>query len=304
MTNSSATEILDPATYYLSKLGPDSRSTMGYVLQEVADRLGYDDSDLTDVPWNLIESSTVIALRQSLMTDGKSLNTIKLYINAVRGVMNAAWALGHIPREQLDRIRAEKAPNGSVLPRGKNIKRKVVKDLIELCEDDESPQGKRDAAIFAVLYGTGMRKAESVNILVSNINFEERFIQVLGKGNRQLRKFAPEWVFDKIQTWLDFRNQFTPDAPYLFSRIRKGGVVLDVGITKHAIYHVVKKRGLEVGISVMPHDFRRSFITRIIDEHDLAIAQKMADHASIGTTSRYDMRGDDKKRTVGDGFSL
>jgi integrase/recombinase XerC len=304
MSASAAAEITDPATYYLSKLGPDSKSTMAYVLQEIADRLGYDDSDLTDVPWNLIDASSVVSLKEALLVDGKSLNTIRLYVSAVRGVMNGAWALGHITRDQLDRVRAEKAPKGSVLPRGKNIKRQVIRELIECCEADERPQGKRDAAIFAVLYGTGMRKAESVNITISNINFDEKYIQVLGKGNKQLQKFAPNWVFEKIRTWIDLKDQVTPGAPHLFSRIRKGGTILNVGITKHAIYHIVKTRALEVGITVMPHDFRRSFITRIIDEHDLAIAQKMADHASIGTTSRYDMRGDDKKRAVVDGFNL
>lgn len=303
-TSNSVSEIVDPATYYLSKLGESSRGMMRYVLQEIADRLGYDDSDLTDVPWNLIESSTVIALSGALQSDGKSVNTVSLYINAVRGVMNAAWALGHIPRDQLDKIRDIKPPKGTVLPRGKNIKRNIIKEIMACCSADERPQGKRDAAIIAVLYGTGMRKSESVNILLANINFEEQCIQVLGKGNKELRKFAPDWVFNKIREWLELRDQVTPNAPYLFNRIRKGGAIVDVPITKHAINHIVKQRALQVGIQIMPHDFRRSFITRIIDEHDLAIAQKMADHATMATTARYDMRGDDKKRTVVDGMIL
>lgn len=297
-------EIVDPATYYLGKLGPGSRNMMRYVLQEIAERLGYDDSDLTDVPWNLIEPSTLVSLSGALQADGKSVATVSLYINAVRGVMNAAWALGHIPREQLDKIRDIKPPKGSVLPRGKNIKRNVIREMMEACAADERPQGKRDAAIIAILYGTGMRKTESVNILREFVNFDEQFIQVTGKGNKELKKFAPDWVFAKVREWLELRDQSTPDALFLFNRIRKGGVIINEPITKHAINYIVQQRALQVGIKIMPHDFRRSFITRIIDEHDLAIAQKMADHATMATTARYDMRGDDKKRDVVDTMTL
>lgn len=303
-TTPNVQDIEDPATFYLSKLSDGSRSMLRYVLQEIADRLGYDDSDLTDVPWNLIDSSTVVALITALQNDGKAIATIGLYVNAVRGVMTAAWSLGHIDRDHLDRVRAVKAPKGSVLPRGKNLKRQVIRELIEACEAEEGPTGLRDAAIVAVLYGTGMRKTESISTLVSSINFAERCIQVTGKGNRQLKKFAPEWVFDKLKAWLEMRDKVTPQAEFLFNRIRKGEAIQAEGLTKHGIYHIIKKRGLQVGIKIMPHDFRRSFITRIIDEFDLSIAQKMADHATMTTTARYDMRGDDKKRTVVDGLTL
>lgn len=294
----------DPVTYYLKMLGPNSRPTMRYVLQQVAERFGFDDIPITEVPWHSIMPAHVVALREALGAEGYAVDTVKLYMNAVRGVLNAAWVLKLIPRETLDEIRQIKPPRGSSLPRGKNIKRNIIREIMENCSADSRPQGVRDAALIAVLYGSGMRKSESVNIKISDIDFAERCIYVVGKGNRELKKFAPDWVFEKVKAWIRFRAEFTPDAPFLFNRIRKGGKVLDCQITKDGIYHVVKQRGLQAGVSIMPHDFRRSFITRVIDEHDLSIAQKLADHASTATTVRYDMRGEDKKRNVVDGMNL
>jgi integrase len=54
----------------------------------------------------------------------------------------------------------------------------------------------------------------------------------------------------------------------------------------------------------MPHDFRRSFITRVIEEHDLSIAQKLAHHTNIQTTASYDVRDDNERRRAVDRFDL
>jgi integrase len=54
----------------------------------------------------------------------------------------------------------------------------------------------------------------------------------------------------------------------------------------------------------MPHDFRRSFITRVIEEYDLSIAQKLAHHSNIQTTANYDVRDDNERRRAVDRFDL
>ncbi|RMN08349.1 Site-specific recombinase, phage integrase family [Pseudomonas savastanoi pv. glycinea] len=57
-------------------------------------------------------------------------------------------------------------------------------------------------------------------------------------------------------------------------------------------------------MNIMPHDFRRSFITRVIEEFDLSIAQKLAHHTHISTTASYDMRSENERRNVVEGFDL
>ena len=297
-----------PVALYLQQLAASSRQTMRYVLQDAADRLGVDDVAIEEFPWHQLQPGHITALVAALRTDGYAPNTSSLYVNAIRGVMNQAWQQSLITQDQLLKIRAVKAGGGSRLIKGRNLRRTLIRELMDVCAADPRPQGLRDAAIIAILYGSGMRKSESVNMDLRQVNMAERSLQVLGKGNKELIKFAPAWAFEKLQVWLDFRREQLPegvsDDTFLFNRIRRGNHITRERITKHAIYYIAKQRGKQVGVDIMPHDFRRSFITRVIEEYDVSIAQKLAHHANIATTVSYDMRDDNERRNATDRFSL
>lgn len=296
----------NPLLQYMARLAPSSQQTMRYILQDAADRLGFVDCNIVDVPWHRLEPGHVIALVAALRADGYAPNSSSLYVNAIRGVMNEAWRQGLIDHEQLLRIREVKPATGTRLPPGRNLRRSLIRELMDVCAADPRPQGVRDAAIIALLYGTGMRKSESVDIDLNQVDFQARSLQVVGKGNHQLVKYAPPWAFEKLQAWLDLRRQDLPagveDDPFLFNRIRRGSHITRARITKHAIYYIARQRGAQVGVKIMPHDFRRAFITRVIEEHDLSIAQKLAHHANIQTTAIYDRRDDNERRRAVDRF--
>ena len=308
MPDSLHASLHNPLLQYLARLAPSSQLTMKYILQDAADRLDFEDIDIKEVPWHLLEPGHVTALVAALRADGYAPNTTSLYVNAIRGVMNEAWRLGLISQDQLLRMRTVKAAQGTRLPVGRNLKRTLIRELMEACAADPRPQGLRDAAVIALLYGTGMRKSESVNLDLKQIDFAERSLQVLGKGNKQLIKYAPVWAFDKLNAWLEFRRSQLPegqaDDTFLFNRIRRGSHITRERITKHAIYYIARQRGEQVGVKIMPHDFRRSFITRVIEEHDLSIAQKLAHHTNIQTTASYDVRDDNERRRAIDRFDL
>ncbi|MGV2833092.1 site-specific integrase, partial [Pseudomonas shirazensis] len=145
----------NPLLQYLARLAPSSQLTMRYILQDAADRLGFIDCDIADVPWHRLEPGHIIALVAALRTDGYAPNTSSLYVNAVRGVMNEAWRQGLIGHEQLLRMREVKPATGSRLPPGRNLRRSLIRELMDACAADPRPQGVRDAAIIALLYGTG-----------------------------------------------------------------------------------------------------------------------------------------------------
>lgn len=300
--------IRNPLTLYLTRLAPSSQLTMRYVLQDAADRLGFEDINLEDIDWHLLQPEHVIALVAALREDGYAPNTSSLYVNAVRGVMNEAWRLNLISQEYLLRMRTVKATPGSRLGQGRNLRRSLIREMMEVCAADPRPQGLRDAAVIGILYGSGMRKSESVNLDLAQINFEERSLRVIGKGNKELIKYAPDWAFAKLQAWLTFRREQLKDGEqddnFLFNRIRRGSHITRERITKHAIYYIARQRGEQVGVKIMPHDFRRSFITRVIEEHDLSIAQKLAHHTNIQTTASYDVRDDNERRRAVDRFDL
>lgn len=301
-------EVQNPLALYLARLAPSSQLTMKYVLQDAADRLGFVEVDIHEVPWHQLQPGHVIALVAALREDGYAPNTSSLYVNAIRGVTNEAWRQGLISHEHLLKMRSVKPSAGSRLTKGKNIRRTLVRELMDVCAADPRPQGRRDAAIIAILYGSGMRKSESVNLDLAQIDFAERSLQVTGKGNKQLIKYAPSWAFTVLNDWLELRRSCLPegqsDDAFLFNRIRRGSHITRERITKHAIYFIAKQRGRQIGMDIMPHDFRRSFITRVIEEHDLSIAQKLAHHTNISTTASYDMRGDNERRRAIDQFDL
>lgn len=298
----------NPLTLYLTRLAPSSQLTMRYVLQDAADRLGFEDANLEDIDWHLLQPEQVMALVAALREDGYAPNTSSLYVNAVRGVMNEAWRLSLISQDHLLKMRSVKAMPGTRLGRGRHLCRSLIRELMDACAADSRPQGLRDAAVIGILYGSGMRKSESVNLDLAQVNFEERSLRVTAKGNKELIKYAPAWAFEKLQAWLAFRReQLKPgeeDDCFLFNRIRRGSHITRERITKHAIYYIARQRGAQVGVNIMPHDFRRSFITRVIEEHDLSIAQKLAHHTNIQTTAAYDMRDDNERRRAVDRFDL
>ena len=300
--------IRNPLTLYLTRLAPSSQLTMRYVLQDAADRLGFEDINLEDIDWHLLQPEHVIALVAALREDGYAPNTSSLYVNAVRGVMNEAWRMSLISQEHLLRMRTVKPAPGTRLGQGRNLRRTLIREMMEVCAADPRPQGLRDAAVIGILYGSGMRKSESVNLDLAQINVEERSLRVIGKGNKELIKYAPQWAFAKLQAWLAFRREQLKegeqDDSFLFNRIRRGSHITRERITKHAIYYIARQRGEQVGVKIMPHDFRRSFITRVIEEHDLSIAQKLAHHTNIQTTASYDVRDDNERRRAVHRFDL
>jgi site-specific recombinase XerC len=303
-----ASPLCNPLVQYFARLAPSSQLTLRYVLQDAADRLGFADTDIAEVPWHLLQPGHVTGLVAALRQDGYAPNTSSLYVNAIRGVVNEAWRLELVDHAHLLKIRSVKPSQGARLGNGRNLKRTLIHDLMAACAADPRPQGKRDAAVIAVLYGSGMRKSESVNLDLSQIDFSERSLRVIGKGNRELLKYAPAWAFEKLQAWLELRRSQLPegqaDDGFVFNRIRRGSHITRERITKHAIYYIARQRGAQVGVKIMPHDFRRSFITRVIEEHDLSIAQKLAHHTNIQTTAAYDMRDDNERRRAVDRYEL
>jgi len=117
----------NPLLQYLARLAPSSQQTMRYILQDAADRLGFVDCNLLDVPWHRLEPGHVIGLVAALRTDGYAPNSSSLYVNAIRGVMNEAWRQGLIDHEQLLRIREVKPATGSRLPPGRNLRRSLIR---------------------------------------------------------------------------------------------------------------------------------------------------------------------------------
>lgn len=148
--------------------------------------------------------------------------------------------------------------------------------------------GVRDRAILEVMYATGVRVSELVNLKQSDLLFDEEVIVVFGKGSKErlvpIGKPAREWVTRYQQECRLYIARPHRSRDYLFLNARGGK------ITRRAICDIVAKYRKAAGITrpVHPHTFRHSFATHLLEGGaDLRAVQEMLGHADISTTQIY-----------------
>lgn len=151
--------------------------------------------------------------------------------------------------------------------------------------DTGTPAGLRDRAILEVLYGCGLRVSEAVGLRISSIFFEEEYVSVIGKGDKQRIVPLGEVAADALKAWLAAR--WDPDTEYSdIVFLNKNGKPL----SRVSMFNLVKKQALAAGIvkEISPHTFRHSFATHLIENGaDLRAVQEMLGHESILTTEIY-----------------
>ncbi len=185
---------------------------------------------------------------------------------------------------------------GTTLPRGRALTKGELRGLFDACGRDSTPAGARDAAMLAVLYGAGLRRAELVGLDVRHYEPETGLLTIKGgKGRKDRTAYATNGSKDALDAWLRVRGD-TSGA--LFVGVNKGGRILPGRLSTQGVLRTVTKRAAEAKTKPFsPHDLRRSFISDLLDSGaDLVTVQALAGHASPTTTARYDRRGEATKR--------
>lgn len=153
--------------------------------------------------------------------------------------------------------------------------------------DLSKPEGQRNKAIIEVLYGSGLRVSELINLKISNIYFEENYMLIEGKGNKQRLVPLSEESVKQIGYWRLNRNRMDikkGNEDFLFLN-RRGSK-----LTRAMIFTIVKELAVYAGIekNVSPHTFRHSFATHLLENGaNLRAIQQLLGHESITTTELY-----------------
>ena len=150
------------------------------------------------------------------------------------------------------------------------------------------PQGFRNRAMLEMLYGSGIRVSELINLSLSNLFFEENLIRVTGKGNKQrlvpMGKFTKKFILFYIN---DSRTLQKIDSVYQdIVFLNRNGKIL----TRQMIYTIIKQLALKANIKkkIGPHTFRHSFATHLLENGaDLRTIQILMGHENITTTEVY-----------------
>lgn len=161
-------------------------------------------------------------------------------------------------------------------------------DTIINAIDLSKPEGERNRAMLETLYGCGLRVSELINLKISDLFFDEGFIKVTGKGDKQ--RFVP--IIDITQKYIniyrkEIRNHLNIQAGHedtLFLN-RRGKQ-----LTRAMIFTIIKQLAEKIGLkkNISPHTFRHSFATHLLkNDADLRSIQLMLGHESITTTEVY-----------------
>ena len=150
------------------------------------------------------------------------------------------------------------------------------------------PQGFRNRAMLEMLYGSGIRVSELVNLSLSNLFFQENLIRVTGKGNKQrlvpMGKFTKKFILFYIN---NSRTQQNIDSVYQdIVFLNRNGKIL----TRQMIYTIIKQLALKANIKkkIGPHTFRHSFATHLLENGaDIRTIQILMGHENITTTEVY-----------------
>lgn len=285
----------NPAAIYLASLNTrDGRRAMRQALDTVASAFSRGQYDALTFPWAQLRYQHAQAIRTWLVERYKPATANKA-LSALRGVLKQAWMLGQMSAEDYHKARSIKSVRGETVPAGRELQHEEVRALVQVCTTDSSSAGRRDAALLTLMYGSGLRRAEVITLDYEDYDLEQARLIVRGKGRKERTVFLTKPAARALGDWLALRGE---SSGPLFLPVLKSGRVIPSRMTTQAVYNILRKRARMAGVrSFSPHDLRRTFVSDLLDAGaDIATVAKMAGHANIQTTARYDRRPEEAKR--------
>ncbi len=172
-----------------------------------------------------------------------------------------------------------------------------VNQLLDAPPDDTA-LGLRDKTMLELLYATGMRVSELVGLNVHEINFNQGFVRITGKGQKE--RLIP--IGEQALDWLD--RYFSESRPTLLKMRHSDSVFVTKrgsGMTRQAFWYLIKRYGLQAGITrhFSPHTLRHAFATHLLNNGaDLRAVQLLLGHSDLSTTQIYTHVADQRLKSL------
>ena len=167
------------------------------------------DNTFLHVQWQALRFQHVQAIKAQLI-DSYAPATVNGMLSALRGVMKAAWKLDLLCAEEYQKAIDTDNIKVDTLPTGRDVKALEVKALFKTCHLDNEPTAKdvRDAAMLALLYSTGMRRAETANLAVEDYDADNGQIKIIqGKGRKDRTVYISGKAKNLVDIWLMVRGE-------------------------------------------------------------------------------------------------
>lgn len=153
--------------------------------------------------------------------------------------------------------------------------------------DINTIEGQREKVILEILYGSGIRVSELVNIKLKDIDFSNRTILIFGKGNKERIVPFGEYALDAMNKYIsDSRDKYLGDKTSDYLIVGKDDEKLTTRRIEQIIDKLIKKTSIKMNIT--PHMFRHTFATHLLDNGcDLIAVQELLGHESLSSTEIY-----------------
>lgn len=275
------TELLHRYEQYLlleQGLSANTREAYGRDLRRFLDYIDSRGVDALDVELPLLEDYV-----QHLHKAGIAPRSMARMISGVRSFYRYLQIDGYLGQDPTELLETPRLP--------KHLPEVLTLDEVERILDAidlSTVEGQRDRCLIELLYSCGLRVSEVCALRLSDLFFDEGFVRVIGKGDKQrVVPISPRAVHE-IHNWLDARADIAvkpEDEDVLFVSARRG-----LRLSRVTVFHNIKLHVAAAGIekSVSPHTFRHTFATHLLEGGaSLPAIQAMLGHEDIGTTEIY-----------------
>lgn len=219
------------------------------------------------------------------LDEGVKSRTLARNIVSIRRFFRFLYAEGHIRHDPAEILEVPAVKAG--LP--KTLSEDDV-DALLAAPDTATPEGLRDAAMVELLYATGLRVSELVNLKLSSLHLTAGFVRIWGKGSKERLVPLGEAAADALRDYMEDARPLLLNAAGL-ARCEEVFVTRrGAGMTRQGFWKNLRRYAMEAGItrSVSPHQLRHSFATHLLHHGaDLRALQAMLGHANISTTQIY-----------------
>ena len=180
----------------------------------------------------------------------------------------------------------------------KTLSESHVESLLQ-APDTKNPRGMRDLAMMEVLYATGLRVSELVNLRLTDLNRDMGIVRVMGKGDKERLVPLGETALDAVQRYmesarLELSGGQPADVIFISQKTKP--------LTRQGFWLIIKRYVVKAGIPrerLSPHVLRHAFATHLINHGaDLRVVQLLLGHASITTTQIYTHVDKERLRTI------
>lgn len=228
-----------------------------------------------------IEREDVIKFIDSLKRKKLSKKTISRKITAIKDFhkyLVSEDIIKNNPTEKINMPKAEKS-----LPEVLSIDE--IDKMIE-CIDTSTPLGLRNRAMFETLYAGGLRISELLDIKLQDIHLKDKYLIVIGKGNKERKVPLGEMAVISLRKYLEKGRGYLLVKPTNLLFFNYKGDAM----SRQAYFKYIKKLAVDAGITktISPHTIRHSFATHLLEGGvDLRIVQELLGHEDISTTQIY-----------------